>query len=103
MRILKIIIVLITELCIVTSVATAMPLPSGISFYTNWEHGINGPANWNSIQIVANDRFQTVTSPFQYGRPAVRVEVRHGDDPINSSGERAEVLIMTDEKGNHIN
>jgi hypothetical protein len=52
---------------------------------------------------MASDRMQTVTDPVQIGGYAVRVEVRPGDDPINSSGERAEAVIMTESNGNSIN
>jgi len=52
---------------------------------------------------MASDRMQTVTDPVQIGGYAVRVEVRPGDDPINSSGERAEAVFMTDSTGNFIN
>ena len=80
------------------------PTPSPvISFSGDWEQGITGNGNWKGLQVVAADRFQRVTSPVRQGRYSARVEVRPGDGPINSSGERAEVLGMTDANGNQIN
>ena len=52
---------------------------------------------------MAADRFQRVTSPIRKGAYSARVEVRPGDDPINSGGERAEVVSMEDKNGNQIN
>jgi hypothetical protein len=80
--------------------------PSGtgvVTFADTWETGLTGNGNWKAIQTVASDRFQMVTSPVRHGAHAARVAVRPGDDPIRSSGERSEVLIMTDSSGNSIN
>lgn len=72
-----------------------------VSFSSDWESGqLKGPGNWRSTQIMAPDRFQLVTDIVRQGRYAARVEVRPGDDPINSSGERAEVSTMSDRDGN---
>jgi hypothetical protein len=69
---------------------------SVISFSGGWEHGLTGIGNWRYIDMMASDRFQQVTDPVREGQYAVRVEVRPGDDPIDSGGERAEVHVMTD-------
>jgi hypothetical protein len=81
----------------------ALPAPppdnvasSVISFSGGWEHGLTGIGNWRYIDMMASDRFQQVTDPVREGQYAVRVEVRPGDDPIDSGGERAEVHVMTD-------
>jgi lysophospholipase L1-like esterase len=75
---------------------------TGVTFSGDWEDGLTGEGNWLLTQIVASDRFQRVTEPVRQGQYAVRIEVRPGDDPIDSSGERAEVSIMTDRNGNAI-
>ena len=76
----------------------------GITFSGGWENGLLlGQGNWKSAQVVAGDRLQLVTDPVRQGRYSLRVEVRPGDDPIHSSGERAEVLVMTDANGSPIN
>jgi hypothetical protein len=100
---MKYVMVLIISLCISTCAATIMPLPPGISFLNNWEQGITGPGKWKGTQTVSDDRIQRVISPDQVGHYAVRIEVRPGDDPIKSSGERTELVIMSDAKGNSIN
>ena len=74
----------------------------GISFSGNWEQGLTGPGNWRYIDMMASDRFQQVTDTVRQGQYAVQIEVRPGDDPINSSGERAEVHVMTDVNDNRI-
>lgn len=75
-------------------------LPPSISFLGGWDQGvILGPGAWDSSQWMASDRFQLVTAPVRKGSYAIRVEVRPGDDPINSSGERAEVRNMRDLAG----
>ncbi len=71
----------------------------GVSFSGDWETALTGPGTWRSKQIVAPDRFQRVTDIVRQGKYAARIEVRPGDDPIHSSGERAEVLVMTDKDG----
>ena len=101
--ILIFIIFLVYALSISKSVATANSPSDGISFSNNWNQGITGSGLWGNVHIVDNDRYQRVTSPIRYSNYSVRVEVRPGDDPIHSSGERAEALIMTDADGNPIN
>lgn len=81
----------------------AMASAQGVTFSGDWEKGITGNGNWKYIQTVAADRFQRVTSPVRQGQYAARVEVRPGDDPISSSGERSEVLIMSNAAGTAIN
>jgi hypothetical protein len=49
-------------------------------------------SQWTSQQAVAPDRLRVVTSPVDQGKHALRVEVRQGDDPINASGDRAELV-----------
>jgi hypothetical protein len=88
---------------------TALPAPPSdnvaspmISFPGGWEHGLTGVGNWRYIDMMVGDRFQQVTDPVRKGQYAVQVEVRPGDDPINSGGERAEVHVMTDANDNRI-
>ena len=86
-------------LCISVSAASA----HGNSFSGGWENGLLGKGNWKAAQVVAGDRLQLTTDPVRQGHYSLRVEVRPGDDPIHSSGERAEVLVMTDANGSPIN
>jgi polysaccharide lyase-like protein len=51
---------------------------------------------WTAVQAVAGGA-RIVTSPVRQGRFAARFIVRPGDDPINATGERAEVYTPTSE------
>src|SRR5262245_27428354 len=52
---------------------------------------------WTKAQQVASDRLQIVNSPVRQGQHSLRVEVKQGDDPINASGNRAELVWMQPE------
>jgi hypothetical protein len=88
---------------LIVACQAAVVSAQGVTFSGDWEKGITGNGNWKYIQTVAADRFQRVTSPVRQGQYAARVEVRPGDDPISSSGERSEVLIMSNTAGTAIN
>lgn len=49
-------------------------------------------SQWDRAQIVSSDRIRAVTAPVREGNYAMRVEVRQGDDPINASGNRNELV-----------
>jgi hypothetical protein len=53
-------------------------------------------SQWGGVQAVQGGAAVT-TVPVRSGAHAARFVVRPGDDPINSSGERAEVLTSTGE------
>jgi hypothetical protein len=82
--------------------ALTISVSAAVTFSGNWENGITGNGNWKYTQVVSNDRLQRVTSPVRQGTYSARVEVRPGDDPISSSGNRAEVLVMTKADGTAI-
>jgi hypothetical protein len=88
---------------LVVAYKTSFIFAQGVTFSGDWEKGITGNGNWKYIQTVAADRFQRVTSPVRQGQYAARIEVRPGDDPISSSGERSEVLILSNAAGTAIN
>jgi len=48
--------------------------------------------------MVNADRLQVVSSPARQGSYAVKVTVRQGDNPISASGNRNELVRMTNEK-----
>ncbi|XXF75386.1 polysaccharide lyase [Myxococcaceae bacterium GXIMD 01537] len=52
-------------------------------------------SQWHNTEIMDANRVQVVQSPVRQGRYALRAEVRQGDDPINASGNRNE-LVMQD-------
>jgi MYXO-CTERM domain-containing protein len=53
---------------------------------------------YSGTQMVSADRLQVVTSPVAEGRYALKATVQQGDDPINSSGNRNELVYQGREK-----
>jgi hypothetical protein len=68
---------------------------SGIVWRGDFEPG--NISQWTRAQQVSADRLQIVTSPVRQGRYALKATVRQGDDPINSSGNRNELVYMSRE------
>ncbi len=71
------------------------PTPSGVVWRGDFETGDR--TQWTRTQMVSADRLQVVSSPLRQGRYALKATVRQGDDPINSSGNRNELVRMTRE------
>ncbi len=69
---------------------------SGVVWRGDFETGDR--TQWSRTQMVSSDRMQVVTSPVRQGRHAIKVTVRQGDKPISSSGNRNELVKMTNEK-----
>lgn len=76
-------------------VTAGAPAPAEVIWRGDFESG--DIKQWSKAQVVAPDRLQVVTSPVRQGQHALRVEVRQGDDPINASGNRAELVWMQPE------
>lgn len=53
---------------------------------------------WDKTQSMSEDRLAVVEDPARQGRYALRTTVIQGDDPIDASGNRNEVVKITDEK-----
>ena len=53
-------------------------------------------SQWDSQQVVSPDRVQVVDSPVRQGNYSLRVAVQQGDDPINASGNRNELVLYDD-------
>jgi hypothetical protein len=75
--------------------ACAAPAASTVVWRGDFETG--DYAQWTRTQMVSADRLQVVASPVRQGRYALKATVRQGDDPINSSGNRNELVRMTRE------
>jgi MYXO-CTERM domain-containing protein len=78
------------QLIALAALMSAVPANATVLFAGDFETG--DISQWSKAQIVAPDRIQIVTSPRRQGAYAARVEVRQGDDPINASGNRAELV-----------
>ncbi|HEX8437824.1 polysaccharide lyase [Archangium sp.] len=69
---------------------------AGIIWKGDFETG--DTSQYTSAQRVSADRLQVVTSPVLQGRHALKATVRQGDDPINASGNRNELIYQGREK-----
>ncbi|WP_338025977.1 polysaccharide lyase [Corallococcus macrosporus] len=54
-------------------------------------------SQYSSTQMVNANRLQVVTSPVAEGQYALKATVYQGDDPINASGNRNELVYMSRE------
>ncbi len=76
-------------------VCAAGSTSSGVVWRGDFETG--NYSQWSKAQIVSADRMMAVTSPVREGRYSMKVTVKQGDDPIDSSGNRNELVRMTRE------
>ncbi len=54
-------------------------------------------SQYSRAQMVNADRLQVVTSPVAEGKYALKATVHQGDDPINASGNRNELVYLSNE------
>ncbi len=69
------------------------PISGGVVWRGDFETG--NLSQFSRAQMVSADRLQIVSSPVRQGSYAVKVTVRQGDDPIDSSGNRNELVRLT--------
>ena len=69
---------------------------SGVVWRGDFETGDR--SQWSKTQMVSSDRLQVVPSPVRQGSYAIKVTVKQGDNPISASGNRNELVRMTNEK-----
>ncbi|WP_257458635.1 heparin lyase I family protein [Archangium lipolyticum] len=69
---------------------------SGVVWRGDFETGDR--SQWSKTQMVSSDRLQVLSSPTRQGSYAIKVTVKQGDNPISSSGNRNELVRMTNEK-----
>jgi uncharacterized protein (TIGR03382 family) len=74
-------------------------LPAIASAATVWKGDFEtgNLSQWSRAQSVAADRLQVVSDVVREGSKALKVTVRKGDNPIAASGNRNEVLYLTQE------
>lgn len=72
------------------------PSLAGVVWRGDFETGDR--SQYSGAQMVSADRLQVVTSPVAEGRYALKATVKQGDDPINSSGNRNELVYEGHEK-----
>ncbi|QSQ27496.1 heparin lyase I family protein [Pyxidicoccus parkwayensis] len=81
--------------CAATTTPTPPPTGSSVVWVGDFE--TNSRSQWSSAQMVSADRLAIVSSPLRQGRYALKATVKQGDDPINASGNRNELVRMTRE------
>lgn len=79
--------------------APVLLLPALASASTVWKGDFETGdlSQWSRAQSVAADRLQIVSDVTREGSKALKVTVRQGDNPIAASGNRNEVLYLTEE------
>lgn len=79
--------------------APILLLPAIASASTLWKGDFETGdlSQWSRIQSVATDRLQVVSDVTREGSKALKVTVRQGDNPIAASGNRNELLYLTEE------
>lgn len=78
----------------IAATALALTLASTAHAAIKWrgDFETGDRSQYNRIEMVSPDRLQVVPSPARQGRYALRAEVRQGDDPIDASGNRNELM-----------
>jgi Polysaccharide lyase len=71
------------------------PALAGVVWRGDFETGDR--SQYSGAQMVSADRLQVVTSPVAEGRYALKATVKQGDDPIDSSGNRNELIYQGNE------
>ncbi|MCK8496665.1 MULTISPECIES: heparin lyase I family protein [Myxococcus] len=79
------------------STVTSPPPPTGSSVVWVGDFETGDRTQWTRAQMVSADRLALVSSPKRQGGYALKATVKKGDDPINSSGNRNELVRMTKE------
>jgi uncharacterized protein (TIGR03382 family) len=75
----------------------ALLLPAVASASVVWKGDFEtgNTSQWEREQSVSSSRLQVVSSPVRQGRYALKAVVRKGDDPIDASGNRNELLHLS--------
>ncbi|MFL5355331.1 heparin lyase I family protein [Archangium sp.] len=84
------------RVCGSSSTGTGTGTGTGVVWRGDFETGNIG--QWSGKQMVSADRLQVVSSPTRQGSYALKVTVKQGDNPISASGNRNELVKMTNEK-----
>ncbi|WPB75864.1 polysaccharide lyase [Archangium violaceum] len=74
----------------------ALLLPTLATASTVWrgDFETGNTSQWDREQTVSSSRLLVVSSPAREGRYALKTTVRQGDNPINASGNRNELLYL---------
>lgn len=81
------------KIFLAVALLAASPALGAIRWRGDFETG--DLSQWTKAQAVAADRLTVVRDPVRQGSYALKVVVRQGDDPINASGNRGELVDTT--------
>lgn len=80
----------VLRLVAVIAYSVAAPASAEVLWRGDFETG--DLSQWSKTQVVAADRLVVVEDPLRQGNHAVLATVRFGDDPIDASGHRSELV-----------
>ncbi len=83
--------------CIALLASLSLPALAAAEVLWKGDYETGDISQWTRAQEIAPDRLQVVESPRHQGRYALRAEVRQGDNPIGASGNRNELVYMSNE------
>ena len=75
-------------------IALLLPTVASASVVWKGDFETGNLSQWDREQTVSSNRLLVVGSPLREGRYALKTTVRQGDDPINASGNRNELLYL---------
>ncbi len=75
--------------------ALLLPAVASASIVWRGDFETGNTSQWDREQSVSSSRLQAVSSPVREGRYALKATVRKGDDPIDASGNRNELLYLS--------
>src|SRR4051812_19049995 len=82
-----------TRTLLAITLLAAMPAIAAVKWRGDFETG--DIKQWTNAQAVAADRIQIVNNPVKQGAHAAKITVKQGDNPINASGNRNELVLAT--------
>ncbi|WP_426757019.1 polysaccharide lyase [Myxococcus sp. Y35] len=89
-----------TQLLRLAALVSLIPTFASADVVWRGDFETGNTSQWTRSQSVANSRLQVVTDVVREGRYALKATVRQGDDPIGASGNRNELLYISQEQTN---
>ncbi len=81
---------LLAAVAALAGLTLSAPALAGVVWRGDFETGDR--SQWSKADIMGADRVRVVDAPVREGNHSLRVEVQQGDDPINASGNRNELV-----------
>ncbi|AEI62722.1 polysaccharide lyase [Corallococcus macrosporus] len=87
-----------TQLLRLAALVSLIPAFASADVVWKGDFETGNTSQWTRSQSVSNSRLQVVTDVVREGRYALKATVRQGDDPIGASGNRNELLYISQEQ-----